>query len=223
MRAEGTTALRHEGTKGRAVAPSCPRAFVPSCLLLLLLPACSPRNFENDNDRLRAENLELQQSVQTLKGRVETLEAALEASKQTEPGARPLPQGLHAPRAVQLELHRWTTAADLDRDRTLDGVRIYAIPTDVQGRAVQVMGEAKVSLVALPEGRDPIVVQTTTLTPQQVNEAFRGGGVTGPHYTFEVPLETPLPENTPKVLVRVSLADDLTGRTLEAEQTIEWR
>lgn len=201
----------------------------PFASLLLLtamfLPALSscggPRNFENENDRLRAENLELQTQVEELKARVENLDKALAAAQEQTP--KPLPQGLHAPKPVKLELHRWTSAVDTDRDRQPDAIRAYAIPMDYQGRPVQVVGEAKVTLLALPTGKEPVTVQTTTLTPDQLNEAFRSGGLTGPHYTLQIPLENPLPNNTPKLMVRMSVMDTVTGRTLDAEQIIEWK
>ena len=220
---EGTKASAeggHPGTKGmRSLLPSCLRAFVPSCLALLLV-SCGPRNFENENDRLRAENMELQEQVQKLQQQVEGLQLAL---KETEAGPQPLPEGFHAPQAVKLELHRWSTAIDMDRDRKADGVRIYAIPTDYQGRAVQVVGEGTLTLLALPKGGEPVQVQTTQIPPEQLNEAFRTGGLTGPHYTLEIPLQQPLPPETTRMMARLTVRDSLTGRTLDAEHIFDWK
>ncbi len=185
----------------------------------MLFVGCGPRNFENENDRLRALNLELTEQVTTLTRRVEDLQQQLEIERQATP--RELPEGINPPVPVRLEIDSWTTAVDTDRDRTPDAVRVYLLPRDAQQRVVQVVGEARIEIVALPVGGEAVTVQTTKIEPQRLNQSYHTS-LTGPHYTLVIPITEPLPDKTNRLLIRAEVTDFSTGKTLTAERTIDW-
>jgi hypothetical protein len=194
-----------------------------ACLALAAvaqITGCGPRNYENENDRLRAQVMDLSEQVTTLQAQAAGLQKQLEVERATNPA--PLPEGVNPPLAVDLTIHGWTSAFDADRDGKPDSLRIYLQPKDAQQRVVQVVGSLRIDLVALPVGSDPVNLKTVNVSPQDLNAAYRSA-ITGPHYTLTTPIDQPLPENTNALLIRTTLTDALTGKTLTAERTIAWK
>ena len=183
-------------------------------MVTVFLFGCSagPKNFENENDRLRAENMKLTEQVSALTARVDGLSKQLDA-RQKAAGVE-LPDGLHAPTCTSITIGRYTGRAD-DKDV----VRVYLTTLDAQQRFVQTIGQATIQIVAIPADGNPVTVSQASYSPKQFDAAYRSGFM-GTHYTLEAPLPTNVPEGVSQLTLKVTLKDVLTGLTLEAEKTL---
>ncbi|MEM7576410.1 MAG: hypothetical protein AAF328_02955, partial [Planctomycetota bacterium] len=142
------------------------------------LSACGPKNFTNDNDRLRQENLQLTRQIEKLDqqltqrlGQIATLESQL--------GNPDTPGGAERPVASGLSIDNYSGPVDVDRDGDDDVVRLYLLPTDQQGRMIPVAGTLTAALVHLPDAGEPKVLSTMTLESATLDRAYRDG-FTGP-------------------------------------------
>ncbi len=96
---------------------------------------------------------------------------------------------------------------------------IYLEPQDGLGRFLQLVGTLEVAVFDLSATGASRALATATFTPLQVRDAFRGG-ITGSHYTIELPLSTQAWNCGGSVTVRISFVDGLTGATLTAQREI---
>lgn len=159
---------------------------VTLCCATTALTACGPKNFTNDNDRLRQDNLNLTRQVATLEtqlnqrlGQIATLEAQL--------GNADRPDGAERPIASGVEIDAYSGPVDVDRDGDDDLVRLYLLPTDQRGRMIPVGGTLTAALVHLPDEGEPRVLRTVSLDPAELDDAYRDG-FTGPYYLVELDL-----------------------------------
>jgi len=183
---------------------------------LMSLPACSrgPRNFENENDRLRAENLELQRSVDALEQTLARRDAELATLREQVDGARPL-AGVAAPALTTIELGRYSGPVDTDADGRDDVMRLYLKTQDQHGRTLPVEGVAEVKLVLLGDAeQEPASLVGRAYEAEALRERYRSG-FTGTHYTFELPLDA-APAGVSSVAARVRLTNAATGVAHEA-------
>ncbi len=182
---------------------------------LLTLPACrGPRNFTNENDRLREQNFVLQESVQSLEAALARKDAELTTVREQLDGARPLP-GIAAPRLTTVALDRYCGPVDTDGDGRDDVVRLYLKTLDQHGRTLPIEGKAEAKLVLLGDGEDePTTLVGKRYDAEQLRAHYRSG-FTGTHYTFELPLDT-APTGSSTIAARVTLTDAATGVTHEA-------
>jgi|GEM_PF-666300 len=213
----------------------------------LLLVACGgPKNFTNENDRLRREVLSLESRISSLESGNAELRARLAEAERR--GEAPMPESVREalPRAGRLEL------LEPLRDLSVDGrdtgrVRVRVRPIDGRGRFVQVAGSLTVEVIVLPPllagangaaraeadhapipmsedrlFREPPIgigarrLAHVTLTPAELREAYRAG-LSAPSYWVDIPGVF----GTPELLVRVRLEDAVTGVTHTAERL--WR
>lgn len=204
--------------------------------LLLVAAGCSgqPRNFLNDNDRLRAENLELRDRARRLEEALALREAqvaqmtphgasprgATAAPGGTGPATAPAAglAGADVPRLVGLKLDDRSglvphAGATQPREHVL---RLYVRTLDQQGRFLPVAGAASAQAVVIRPGQPPLVLGEASLGPKALDRAYRSG-MTGTHYTIEIPLSAP-PEGIASVAVRLSLTDAATGATVAADR-----
>lgn len=202
---------------------------IPALCLALgaMLPGCSagPRNFENENDRLRKENLELRSRVDELELRVQQRIQQLQAMEQKTAATRPALQGVNLrdlPQAVSASFDRYTGPIDTNADLVDDTLRVYVKVTDQQGRFIPVTAQATLQAVAIQPGNPPAVLVDKTFTPAQVDASYRTG-FTGTHYTFEAPLPTNLPAELKQITVKLTLLDASSGAKLECEQAMPIR
>lgn len=199
--------------------PGGPRKTALSLGVVAFLAAgCGARNFENDNDRLRTENLELQRVVQQLQanldlriGQMQTLRQKLDASADPTEGADP-------PMLSKLMLGRFSGAVDTDGDGMDDRLRIYLKPLDQHGRFMPVAARATVQTVRIQENQPATVLAERTLTPTQFDACYQSG-LTGTHYTLEIELPAPFPAGVPQLTVKVTLTEATSGAKLTAEQS----
>ena len=181
-----------------------------------------PRNYLNDNDRLRAANAQLRDQVESLTQRVQQLEQSLiDAQREATAAAGPLPEDVAVPVCTHLEIGRFSGAADTNGDGADDAVRIYLRTLDTQSRFVQTIAEVRVTIAAIPPGEEAVTVGTIAFEPVQFDAAYRSG-MTGTHYTLLCPLNQAVPEGMDSVTARLSLHDLRTGRTLRVESPIAW-
>lgn len=198
-----------------------------AALGLVVLAGCQigPRNFENENDRLRAQNLALRQEVEALEDRLELRLGELETLRQqvnpaTQPGAD-VPQG-ESPVLSRLEFDRLSGPVDEDGDEADDLIRVYLEPQDQRGRLLPVAGRAVVRAVTIPAEGEPTLLAERVYEPEAFESAWRSG-ITGRHYTLELPLPEPLPEHAGDVTVKVTFTQANTGHQLTAQQPMTLR
>jgi len=198
-------------------------------LLLILGIACltaaachsGPRNYLNENDDLRRQNLELRQKVDDLQKQIELRLAQIDTlnssrSSATQPGL----EGADVPHAVKLELGRYTGTVDTNGDGIDDTLRIYLKTLDQQGRFLPAAGRAVVQLVAIAPGTAPTLIAEKTFDPQEFDAAYRSG-MTGTHYTIEVPLPAKPPAG--QATAKLTFTDAATHATLSAETSVKLR
>lgn len=194
--------------------------LLAAIVLALILPACSgPRNFENENDRLRAENLDLTDRVASLTDRVAGLEEQVEIEQQR--AGSDLPEGITRPAAVSVKIGGYSGGTDTDGDGDDDALRLYLTTHDARGRFIQTLAEVKVTAAALPPGEDARTVAAAEFDAETFDAAYRSG-FTGTHYTLTVPVTDPAPPGTDHLTVRVAVKDVTTGRTHTAERSVPW-
>lgn len=196
-------------------------ALVMAAAVSLSQAGCGPRNFDNENDRLRALNLELQREVEGLQERLELRTGELQSLRQQLERAQntqPL-EGAEPPVLSRLVIGRLSGAFDTNSDGTDDVIRVYLEPQDQRGRLLPVAGRARVRAVHIPDEGEPTVLAERTYQPAEFDAAWRSG-ITGRHFTLELPLPQPLPEGVDQVTVRVELTQAGTGAELSAQQPV---
>ncbi len=116
---------------------------------VLLASGCGPKNFTNENDRLRAQAIARETRIAELESRVAELRAkVIEADRRSD---APMPESVREalPRVGKVEILE--PLRDLSRDgERLGRVRVRVRPIDGRGRFVQMVGSMTVELIAFP-------------------------------------------------------------------------
>lgn len=204
------------------------RTFVTNlamCLALLWLVGCTsgPRNFANENDRLRRENVELRDTVAELRDQTANLEYALAIERRRPDSPRAnVPEGVQPPLVTRITVGRFSGGFDTDDDNADDAIRLYLNTLDARNRFVPTVGTVSATVLAIPPGEEAVTVATHEFDAQQLEDAYRSG-FGGTHYTLVVPIEQTVPEGLTSLLVRIRLTDLLTGETHETEATVRWQ
>jgi hypothetical protein len=184
---------------------------------IALLPGCGIRNFQNENDRLRALVLDLQQQVEALTSRTSELESALAAAT-AAPGSVPDSVRANLPHVAEISISRLSFARDESGDGQADAVTLYIQPTDGRGRFTQMTGTLAAHVALLPADADALTLGRTDLDPSALRDAYRSS-FTGTHYTIEVPIRADSLQAT-QAIARVEFTDGLSGAVLSAEREI---
>ncbi|MFN3167586.1 MAG: hypothetical protein ACE37H_11030 [Phycisphaeraceae bacterium] len=195
---------------------------VPIFVLLFVvafLTACgSQRSFSNENDKLRAERLELKEAIDELQKQAAIREGEIRALReQMDEGTEPI-AGVEPPRLAGIVLGLYSGPIDLDGDKRYDELRVYVRPVDQHGRQVTAQGAARVRLLVVPadESAEPRAVLDQSFDAEQFYAAYRDG-ITGTHYT----LGAALPADPPtSATLRVDFTDAATGRRYFAEKRV---
>ncbi len=215
-------------TPGPSAAPRTHRAGVVvwGGLVLACLSGCpsGPKNFLNENDRLRSENIALRRRVQELEGDLKnqvqlvgTLQQQIEArTKLAEVSSADLPQ------VVGIRFGRYSGLVDTDQDGTVDTLRLYVQTYDQHGWFLPAIGPAKAQAVVIQPGQSPQIIAQQSLTPKQFERSYRSG-ITGSHFTLEIPFDGSLPQGVDQITVKVVLTDAATGVAHSHEQPISVR
>ena len=170
----------------------------------------------NENDRLRAENLELHRAMDDLQQQVILRENELTAIQgQSDGNAHPI-EGAQPPRLAGIRLDELTGVLDNDADGVGDELRVYLKPVDQDGRMMTVAGRVTLRLISIRDEGEPVTLIAKTFEPDQLHAAYRNG-FTGTHYT----LGGELPEDVPEqAVVHVAFTEAGTGRQYTTQQVI---
>lgn len=215
--------------------PAAPRASRPrastrrrlACVAAIAagfaLAGCrgKPHNYLNENDRLRAENVDLREKIDKLTQALERREAELRQLRQagatTRPGSTAGPGAEVAlPRVVALQFDKHSGAIPTHNPGPDDVLRLYLLTLDQQGRFLPVAAGVAVQVVAIRPGQAPLVLGDLSVNPAGFDKTYRSG-LTGTHYTLEVPLAK-FPEGVASATARLTLTDAATGATLTCEK-----
>ena len=194
--------------------------------VMVLAVGCQrgPRNFENENDRLRAEVMKLQQQRDELQATLDRRLGELESLRQElDTGAATQPmRGAEPPTLSALKMGRYSGGVDTDDDGIDEIIRVYLRPIDQKGRLLPVAGRANVKAVAIPETGDPRLLAERKYDPEAFENAWRSG-FTGEHYTLQLQLPDDLPAELEQVTVRVTFTQARTGVELSTQQPFRVR
>jgi hypothetical protein len=172
--------------------------------LMVVLGGCGPRNYLNENDKLRRQNLTLKREVDQLKQKLERRSGQIQVLQKRVAGPAQTQPLLDAPMLSQIELGQYSGPIDADGDGRDDTLRMYVRTLDQQGRMLPVAAEVNVKIVHIPEKGEPRDLAGKTYDAKAFDNAYRSA-FTGEHYTFEVKLPDPLPENVDEVTTKVTL------------------
>jgi len=178
-----------------------------------------------ENDRLRAENLQLTQQVEALQQRVAAQTTEIELLKQQaaeRAGVEPLPEGLRSPVCTSIEIDGTSGGVDTNEDGVDDAVRLYLRTLDARRRFVQTIARVKVTIAATPPGGEAVTLATETIDAPALDAAYRAG-LGGTHYTLIVPVTTAPPDAVSQVSVSIQLDDLVTGATHTTQKLLRWK
>ena len=90
-----------------------------------------------------------------------------------------------------------------------------------RGRFLQVVGDLSVTVVAVPDSGEPILLARQDFTPFEVREGWRGG-MLGSGYVFEIPLSGELSKALPESVDVVTLFQvaGIEGSSLRDERPV---
>lgn len=210
----------------RASAPYPSRRAVASvgvaALFVLAASGCTvgPRNFENENDRLRREVVQLEERVEELSGQLERRLGEIQHLR----AKVDMPSDVETPMLSDVELGRYTGAVDQDGDGRNDAVVAYVRTLDQKGRFLPVAAEATLAAAVIDvEGETPDVrvFQRQRFDTEAFGEAFRTG-LTGTHYTLRLalPEQGELPE---EVTLRVAVSPVTSETTFTDQKAVRLR
>ncbi len=168
---------------------------------LMLLPACTVsvggdgRSVAEHNDDLRRSNQELRAQVEDTQAQIIRLQQELKShrldAQRGEDGVTPPMPDAVVPVLVGLEFARYSGPVDTDRDGIDDTLRLYLRPFDQKNRFRVVAGRVNAQLLSLIPDQPPRVLLDRTITPPQLDDAYRTG-FTGDYYHVDVPLDDAL-------------------------------
>ena len=165
--------------------------------------------------------MELEAQITDLKARTEAAEKRLEVEAQKHSAGEPqLPDGVPLLHTSRIEIVKPSRGADTDRDGKDDAVRIYLATYDQRNRFLQTLASVRVTIAAVPAGKEAVTVATHEFDARAFDAAYRSGG--DAHYTLEVPIAESVPEDVDKLTVTVQLTDLLTGATHETQKVVNF-
>jgi len=194
---------------------------------LTVLPGCisgrigGSTELDQVIDELRQDNLALRRQVTELEQTLADRQAYIEVLNQQLKGSQPV-EGAQVPKAVGIEFDRFSGVVDTNGDQAADVLRVYVRPRDQKGRFLPVAGAASVQVVSIRSGQDPLTIASANYSAQQWEEAYRSG-VTGTHYTLELPLPEKMPKGVRDLTVLVVLTDGATGAELSHQAVMSLR
>ncbi|MCC7147194.1 MAG: hypothetical protein IT443_12175 [Phycisphaeraceae bacterium] len=191
-------------------------------LSALLLPAChssSPESYLNDNDRLRSENLHLQQQIDQLNEDIEIRLHEIQTLVQKASATQPAVDPSAIPAAALVRFDRLSAFHDTDNDKQPDRLRLYVKIFDQKKRFLPAVGSAVVQVVAIQPEKPPVTLAEKTFSPSQFDAAYRSS-LAGTHYTLELDLPANLPHDLQQATVKLTFTDSATGVQLEHERPL---
>lgn len=189
-------------------------------MLVLLGPAgCGPKNFVNENDKLREQNLKLARQVEELNKQMELRLGEIETLRTQSAGERAIKEA-DPPVLAKIAFERYTAVIDTDGDGKDDLVRIYLTPLDHKGRLLPVAGRLKVQAVTLQDDAPPALLAQRTYEPDEFDNAYRAN-FTGYHYTIELPLPESLDPAITSATLKATFTEAVTGAEYSEEKIVK--
>lgn len=231
--------------------PTDPRPWAFACAVLaaLTFAGCrtKPKDFDNENDALRRQVIDLESQVASLSAERGELQAKLaelarerEAAVDSGSAAAEVVESL--PRCAGIEFSRFTGVADRDGIPGPEAIDVYIRPFDGRQRFVQVAGRLSVTATLVPSGTaaeplgtakasgsspggSPTQAQPRTLAkvdlgPRDLREAYRSGPL-GTHYTVSLPLDPANQTLDGVIVVYATFTDAISGLSHEATQVLK--
>lgn len=195
------------------------------CAAALLATGCrrGPRNFENENDELRRQVVEMTEEIDGLRlERDEAVAKLAEVERMRSWDGEELSEAvrLALPRCAGIEFGLLSGAGDADNLPGFDVLDIYIVPRDGRGRFVQIVGTLEVRADLLPGiSEEARFLGSARLGPDELREAYRSG-LMGTHYTVRMPLDPVIDEKAGSIALSAELTDALTGRVHAARKVV---
>lgn len=216
-------------TIGNDCKPTGPRRWALLCAVCGVVTSvgvvgcrAKAKNFDNENDALRREVLELRTRNQRLEGEVGELRAKLSEAASVQRAATGASADVVAalPRCASIEIG---ARSGWSRDGT--GVEVLVETLDARRRFVQVAGTLTVDVTRLPASRSDgagkaETVGSVTLSPADLREAYRSTFM-GTHYLVVVPVGAGVKDSGGTVVIRAVLADGVTGVSHENTRVLK--
>ncbi|HVP72364.1 MAG TPA: hypothetical protein VMS30_01410 [Phycisphaerales bacterium] len=214
-------------------------------LASLWLCGCGVSNsvVATENDRLRAQVMELEKQVKTLESRNSELQTQIEAQARV-PSSIPREIAENTPHVTGVSINRLSQARDSDGDGRLDSIILYLEPADGLGRFLQIVGSVSMHAAILPPNGPAKTIGQKTLGPAELRDAYRSA-FTGQYYSLILPIEPPPAPAAPRLppatgattapaiapvsdpagqcTVRIEYVDGYTGQRFAAERVIDLR
>ena len=195
------------------------KLLAAATLVAVLTAGCgSFKKVSEENDRLRARLLELEDENRELAGRAAELDGQLQRLTRD----LPIPQEVRdaTPHVAEISIASVSHATDTDGDGRPDTLIVYVEPTDGRGRFVQMVGELSVHAATLPADGDAITLGRITLGPRELRDAYRSTFL-GTHYTVDVPITIADPAMQTQCTIKVEFVDGRNGRTGTAQAPVD--
>lgn len=173
-------------------------------------------------EELRQEKLALTRDLQAARESLALRDRQVAALQQRLATTRPAVEGVAAgdlPHLADVELDPLSGAVTDSAGKV--AMRLYVRTLDQHGRFLVVAGKAEAQAVAIRPGRPPLVVAQRRFRPADLHAAYRTG-LTGTHYTLELPLAGAGEGAEPvkEVTVKIVVTDAATGVTATTERSM---
>ena len=204
----------------------CAPAVTAAGLLSFAVGACNSAHVGGAsapaaaNDALRSQVLALEDKVRALEAERDELKAKLSEEQRVRAGALSEEVVAAIPRCAGIDIGSLSGFEPADPAKPPTMVVAYIDPHDGRGRFVQMVGTLKVAATLTPpagQQGEPRQLGAITLTPARLRDAYRSG-VTGTHYTVEIPLSEAdaAKAREGELLVTAEFLDAITGRAHQA-------
>lgn len=228
--------------------PTDPRPWAFACagVATLALVGCraKPKDFENENDVLRRQVIDLESQVASLSAERGELQAKLaemmrERDASLDSGSAAAEVVASLPRCAGIEFSRYTGLADRDGTPGPEAIDLYIRPYDGRQRFVQVAGRLSVTATLVPPGSvaepmgtdkagaagtasspQPRTLAQLELSPNDLREAYRSGPL-GTHYSVTLPLDPPNQPLNGVVVVYATFTDAISGLSHETTRVLK--
>ena len=180
--------------------------------------AVGPRDFENENDRLRELVLELRDQNEQLTALAEQRLDQIEALEQEAGRRGELHENIPAsevPRFVTTKLTHRSTPVDLDGDGQLDAVRLYVRTLDQHGNFIAIAATAVAQMVRVDPEVGAAELARRELTHAQWKDAYRSH-LLGTYYRVDLPF-APSVRGAGAVRGKLTVTDAETGVRASAD------
>ena len=190
---------------------------------VVVVAGCSSSEVTTANNRLRAEAVQKDAEIASLKAKVGANEAVIRSLRDQLDGKSPRVETLPGDRLEQLftvgsvEIQKGTDATDLGTgDGTLKGFRFFFRTRTSDGTVIPATGKLVVEAFILPSApAEPERIGVWTITAEEMKKNWYSGlGLN--HFAFNLPWEKPPASGQSDVTFKATFTDALTGTVFTA-------